>query len=619
MDAAKTLIQIYQRKRRHADINDTNSMLSNSSLEVHDSIPNEHENVSFLHVSVDNNPLKSPSETQDDESSTSILEDSISTEAPRVTTQDSPKVFKDSQHLDLHITTKSYEDLIQNKSEDSISTEESQFDKDKDNLSAMAQMGFNKDISSNKTQDILEDLSASFSSKLDEQPLGASQTTLESEESSGEIEAKDSPSEKKLPSAKDLSLSSTKVATDISETNLDSEESEEVEDLSVIPRAKLVSDKDPSTRPSSKDASVSEMNLDERENVSEEMEELSEVPNSKFVSDKDSSLQMSIGGMKMEDNLQDEPENLSDIPKSSLVHENEKVIEENTTSIEDVATKETESNEKTENESLQQDFPIYAYGSEEFEVVNLNETTETKKKSPDSNQLDNDVHGLNLQKVKNKTMEESSEELQTLNVTPVKKQLVEEKKSLHASDLTPSVSNNPQVHLVDIPEKSHSRVLVNVTIATDSNSPFASKPFYVLSVSVPTDGDPNNFPGINIGLPNKQELIQMEHSSPQYVTSTQPTAPQWGGQCECSCPCLDDNISKEDETNSSTSDTTTENTISTQTENSDMENSTSTTESDIFSEDPTSSTTELSACPEFSTPLPPVPTILILEGRRMSK
>lgn len=327
-------------------------------------------------------------------------------------------------------------------------------------------------------------------------------------------------------------------------------------------------------------------------------------------------------------------------------------------------------------EVIQHDYPIYSYGQDEVEIVHLDKGSNgtLKKKSPDANQLNNEVKDFE-EKVENKTVvEESSEELQTFNLAPVKKLFEDETKkkanNMHESEPAIVSNNNqsvpsvysPQVQLVDIPESNrHSkRVLVNVTIATqpDSNYPFASNPVYVLSVSVPTDGNPNSVPGINIGYPNSPEpmAFQMSTQNP-YSTSFHPSSTitpvnhppisSWGGECECSCPCLEESSSVSEDNESSTADTLTNSSkeltplalnASSPTNSSyvddvamwsESENNTEyfSSDSEAWSDDPLSSanssfSTEVSStetssggCLEGTTPLPPLPTILILEGR----
>nr|XP_012218677.1 PREDICTED: teneurin-m isoform X5 [Linepithema humile] len=220
------------------------------------------------------------------------------------------------------------------------------------------------------------------------------------------------------------------------------------------------------------------------------------------------------------------------------------------------------------------------------------------------------------------------------------------------------------------------RVLINVTIATeDSASP---RPLYVLSVSVPTESDAaGRTSGININQAQVHERPPESYAAsmkkipandaaesihavdtrlppPPQPPASPPAPPVWaGGECECSCPCMgsssdewdnfsaiDDNPEQElDDVNSTfllaeqSSDTKQRNEESS-TKDSVRSDASSTTE-DYYSSSPddvtetsesdnetiSSSTyepevsTNMWAC-SGTTPLPPEPTILILEGSR---
>lgn len=351
----------------------------------------------------------------------------------------------------------------------------------------------------------------------------------------------------------------------------------------------------------------------------------------------------------------------------------------------------------TENPEVQHDFPIYAYGQDEVEIVNLNDpiTSTTKsskeetnknsngsasddldekkqtgqqKKSPDKNLLNNEVKDI-FEEEDNKTLAESSAELQTSNLAPIKK-IDFDKSNPHEFDTATSsnpplsVSNPslipspPTVQVVEIPSSDASRhskrVFVNVTIAAEPDSEHPNnQPFYVLSVSVPTDGN-SGFPGINIGGFSPPKPIYQETSfevsstedsstidpttkdpSSSVGTSTEVTPAKypsplmhrpynfWGGECQCSCPCLEEMNSSTPQDNTSTTEDAslaTEESIDT---SSTTEFSTDTTDISSTIDDFNSTTettddwrsSDATACPEVTTALPPPPTILILEGR----
>jgi hypothetical protein len=139
-----------------------------------------------------------------------------------------------------------------------------------------------------------------------------------------------------------------------------------------------------------------------------------------------------------------------------------------------------------------------------------------------------------------------------------------------------SLTALPKVNVLELsPDTNGSsrhakRVLVNVTIATEDvdesnetgHHSSNHQPVYVLSVSVPTNGDSEQVAGVDISPPSQKlasVLLSMSNdnathisvskheppSSPSPATSTIipfPTTtafPLWGGVCECTCPCLD--------------------------------------------------------------------------------
>ncbi|XP_063992271.1 teneurin-m isoform X2 [Diachasmimorpha longicaudata] len=192
----------------------------------------------------------------------------------------------------------------------------------------------------------------------------------------------------------------------------------------------------------------------------------------------------------------------------------------------------------------------------------------------------------------------------------------------------------PSNHL-SVDQNSH-RLIINISIATEDRLS-VTKPVYVLSVSVPNDGNPNNIiPGINIGpaqLQRTNEALEV-HLPPPPQPPVQPPPVWGGGECECSCPCMDsssdewDNFPVDGNQTSldeeidddgtdrrnfkvlnGTSETNTEE-YSSSTEG---YSSDSTTEDGQTISEGMSSTTDANFC---TTPLPPEPTILILEGAR---
>ncbi|KAK2581810.1 hypothetical protein KPH14_002280 [Odynerus spinipes] len=228
------------------------------------------------------------------------------------------------------------------------------------------------------------------------------------------------------------------------------------------------------------------------------------------------------------------------------------------------------------------------------------------------------------------------------------------------------------------------RVLVNVTIANGDSSTGASRPLYVLSVSVPVETEPNDR-SANVHETKESSASQDEGKRSEKVVNVvnvepidvvrlppppkppaSPPPPMWGGgECECSCPCMDSssdewvNFSAIDETNllfeqdfdqheqqdnsssprngslpdsernvekeAERQEENVETTTSSQdlvrvntTENSEdyytEEDTESTSESSSTSE-PETTTSDVISC-SATTPLPPEPIILILEGAR---
>ncbi|CAK9830532.1 Ten-m [Anthophora retusa] len=411
---------------------------------------------------------------------------------------------------------------------------------------------------------------------------------------------------------------------------------------------------------------------------------------------------------------------------SDVVKETQELSREESSSESEVWPSRVKSSEKSE--ELQRDYPlpIYNYGQDEVEIVKLNhgndvaETT-IKTKEHDRTVFGNDVKMNNVPRLVQRTSdlrvitrEENDEEFlreferkfreksseTDYSDTTKKAHESSNNAASHVESNSATESSSPltqQVKIIEVPvDRSHQssskssssasshRVLVNITIASGDSA--ASKPLYVLSVSVPTNGNTDEqTSGVNV------EQVQMhEHETlPEESASSMrkvvnpidgndnrlppppqpplsPPPPIWaGGECECSCPCMGsssdewDNFSAIDESinfdqeeklhNSNVSmdelfehraKTTSD---SNQTDQSDGKESTVTMEETVTSEVTTSSTeydysstteensssvdwttsnyetesssTGMSGCSGTS-PLPPEPTILILEGAR---
>ncbi|XP_034187283.2 teneurin transmembrane protein Ten-m isoform X3 [Osmia lignaria lignaria] len=340
---------------------------------------------------------------------------------------------------------------------------------------------------------------------------------------------------------------------------------------------------------------------------------------------------------------------------SDVVKETRELSREDLSTEPDAPPSGLKSSEKSE--ELQRDYPlpIYNYGQEEVEIVKLNHggesDTVTKTRLDRTSSFGNSVPRLGQNSdFRVITREESDEEFLREfekkfreDATPTDQE--EAPNDTHVPSNVPVEPNPPltqQVKIIEVPvDRSHSspssassasssphRVLVNITIASSDSS---SKPLYVLSVSVPTDG-----------AHQAPEVHQREESGSNVVSNTNdnrlppppqppssPPPPLWaGGECECSCPCMGsasdewDNFSAIDENNEHEIDNSS---LSVEpnkmAEEEVVKENFSTTEENGGSTDWTtanydteSSSVDLSC--SGSTPLPPEPTILILEGAR---
>ncbi|KOC67559.1 Teneurin-3 [Habropoda laboriosa] len=409
---------------------------------------------------------------------------------------------------------------------------------------------------------------------------------------------------------------------------------------------------------------------------------------------------------------------------SDVVKETQELSREESSSETEVWPSRVKSSEKSE--ELQRDYPIYNYGQDEVEIVKLNhgndvaETT-IKTKQQARSVFDNGLKMNNVPRLGQRTSnygvftidktDESlreferkfSEKSSEADYSDTAKKLHEGTNNAgsHARSNSPTESPTPltqQVKIIEVPvdrsghksssksssSASSNRVLVNITIA--SGDPAASKPLYVLSVSVPTNGNADEqTSGVNVNQvqTHEHETLSEESASsmrkvanptvgndnrlpPPPQPPSSPPPPIWaGGECECSCPCMGsssdewDNDSGNDESVNSDQEeqvnnsnvsvdksldhrakTTTDSSLKDQDDGKEstvtMEESvrsevttsntehdySSTTEENSSSVDWTtsnyeteSSSTGMSECSGTS-PLPPEPTILILEGAR---
>ena len=317
-------------------------------------------------------------------------------------------------------------------------------------------------------------------------------------------------------------------------------------------------------------------------------------------------------------------------------------------------------------EELQQDYPqpMYNFGQEEeVKIIHLQASPLVKNKIQKNRDtvISNNVkmiqdHSLHSERQKEEltviTRENSDEEFLreferrfhgTLEEDTVAERMLKQSsknivheisKPCNTGSSDTSLTNQIPVSMPgDHIASSSRKLVVNVTIATENEpgSSSYSKPFYVVSVSVPTDGNPNHLiPSINISpaqLPPQSLVINDTQRLADRDPISLPPPPKppaspppiWtGGECECYCPCMDAN----DEWDNFSANTLTEQ-ASTDLYEEPVETK-STADPSILSDQYTTGvqttdkyldveSTSESICSGM-TPLPPEPTILILEG-----
>lgn len=302
---------------------------------------------------------------------------------------------------------------------------------------------------------------------------------------------------------------------------------------------------------------------------------------------------------------------------------------------------------------IQHDYPIYVYGHEDVEIVKLKDDVpvsyDGKRRSSSSDVRDNlskELTDSNLSIIPNHHNIDHND-LKKLTPNTVHSKVLDElsvNNTTNVSDHHPHPPKKTNVKTIEIPpiipprSSPHSkRVLVNVTIATDpgSNDPYATQNVYVLSVSVPTDGDPHQDANVlnaesymqPAALTRIDDLHSMIKESPP---TTKRPYEYWGGECQCNCPCLDDKTDLTEKEEAGDFDNNysqiqgglitgkVNNSIIDNNNNSLNEQFSTTNSADEIStttEDASSWITTETNCPDLTTKLPPPPTILILEGR----
>lgn len=199
--------------------------------------------------------------------------------------------------------------------------------------------------------------------------------------------------------------------------------------------------------------------------------------------------------------------------------------------------------------------PLYNVDQEEIEIIKLQEETTTKNKINEAketiiNKVDNSKSFYNL-----KTSFNKSEDFLTKQ-----NKSNEQSGNMFKNELPSNAPSNTSItNKIDVffpgtsfsPSKMHVNVAISIEDKPGSSS--LSKPVFSLSVSIPTVENTNYLlPNINISHhPSEQLLINnitqkaINHDEIALtITPEIPTLapPVWaGGECECSCPCMDTN------------------------------------------------------------------------------
>lgn len=210
-------------------------------------------------------------------------------------------------------------------------------------------------------------------------------------------------------------------------------------------------------------------------------------------------------------------------------------------------------------------------------------------------------------------------------------------------------SNEPTVNaqappVVPVHHTFADRILVNITISTEDLSSSTFRSIYSLSVAVPSNSDANVVSGINIS-PNQLQMPNELLPPPPEPPISPP--PIWaGGECECSCPCMEsssyelDSFSVDDHPTVLDTDTENHGILTTinknelnidqglfdgeftteryslaasQSEDNDDDNDDDDNVTTVLSSSTTDGTSDGYTC--ATTSIPPEPIILILEGK----
>ncbi|KAL6256891.1 hypothetical protein P5V15_011826 [Pogonomyrmex californicus] len=312
---------------------------------------------------------------------------------------------------------------------------------------------------------------------------------------------------------------------------------------------------------------------------------------------------------------------------SGIVKETQELSREYSSSESEVPSGIVKSSEQSDEPQRDYPVPIYSYGQDEVEIVNL----QHKERPIDSAKADHPIvsDSMILSDKKMNTAFRTERDKDDLRIIAREKSdeefLRKFKEQFHESSAdadesvedSPSIKTNYNLPPMDIPHKmgvlhdssgnasprrfpsrfdspmtqrvqivevpvyrdgasgqsstssssssssSPHRVIINVTISAEDSSADSSRPLYVLSVSVPTEGDAiSRSSGINVDQAQVHTAERLSEPSaasmkkipandgesidavdtrlpPPPQPPASPPAPIWaGGECECSCPCM---------------------------------------------------------------------------------
>lgn len=273
--------------------------------------------------------------------------------------------------------------------------------------------------------------------------------------------------------------------------------------------------------------------------------------------------------------------------------------------------------------AIQHDDPVYVYGQDEIEIVNVNHKTisTTAKSKAIYDHQEVPVKPEVKEFVSSKELTDfnlAAEELDAADMINIKSEMpvlkTHDINTTNADGVASETNKSSKISVIEVPKVVDSlipskRILVNVTIATEPDSPHSPQSIYVLSVSLPTEDTPS--PEISVSSQSEKRYHNTSTHETSKNTDIHNDPKNYGGECECSCPCLDPETPST--STSSNPDVTINKNIT--------DFMSSTTETTILetSDSPTTEETWMTTtqCPEITTNAPPTPMILILEGRTL--